>query len=61
MKDQVEYRKEVQRFADKLGAFGALAGGLLIDNDWRVAGWILLFMSVGVLFQRISDLLTGKA
>lgn len=51
-----EYRAQLERKADAAMFAGSLIGAALIDADWRVTGWVVLFVSVACLFQRIRNL-----
>lgn len=55
-RERAEYQDRLERAADAAAFVTALIGGALVDNDYRVAGWIILFVSVAVLFQRIRNL-----
>lgn len=55
-RDRAEYLDWLERATDVAAFVTALIGGVLIDNDYRIVGWIVLFVSVAVLFQRIRNL-----
>jgi hypothetical protein len=55
-RDSDEYQDWLERATDVVAFVSALIGGALIDDDHRVAGWILLFVSIAMLFQRIRNL-----